>query len=99
MIDPKVIDELARRIAEVVPPGLRVLQQDMEKNFRAAMQAAFARMELVTREEFDVQTQVLARTRARLDALERRVAGLEARVPGDGAAASATASADADTPA
>lgn len=99
MIDPKVIDELARRVAEVVPPGLRVLQQDMEKNFRAAMQAAFARMELVTREEFDVQTQVLARTRARLEALEQRVAELEARLPGEGAASGAPAAADADVPA
>lgn len=89
MLDPKVIDEFARRIAESVPPGLRTLQQDMEKNFRAAMQAAFARMDLVTREEFDVQTQVLARTRARLEALERRVADLEARLPADGAESAA----------
>lgn len=89
MLDPKVIDEFARRIAESVPPGLRTLQQDMEKNFRAAMQAAFARMDLVTREEFDVQTQVLARTRARLEALERRVAEIEAGLPADGAAGTA----------
>ena len=77
MLDPKVIDEFARRIAESVPPGLRTLQQDMEKNFRAAMQAAFARMDLVTREEFDIQSQLLARTREKLNALEARVAELE----------------------
>lgn len=80
MIDPKMLDDMARRFAEAVPPGLRTLQQDLEKNFRATLQAAFARMELVTREEFDVQTAVLARTRARLEELEARVAVLEAQV-------------------
>ncbi len=82
MIDPKILDDLAKRFAESVPPGLRTLQHDLEKNFRATLQGAFARMDLVTREEFDVQTQVLARTRARLEALEARVAELEARMLG-----------------
>lgn len=80
VIDPKMLDDLARRFAEAVPPGLRTLQQDLEKNFRATLQAAFARMELVTREEFDVQTAVLARTRTRLEELEARVVALEAQV-------------------
>lgn len=80
MLDPKVIDEFARRIAESVPPGLRTLQQDMEKNFRAAMQAAFARMDLVTREEFDVQRAVLVRTRQQLDDLRMLVERLEAQL-------------------
>jgi len=92
VIDPKALDDLARKVAEAVPPGLRVLQQDLEKNFRAAMQGAFARMELVTREEFDVQAQVLARTRSRLEALEARVAELESRVLG------AAPAAQSDTP-
>ena len=78
MIDPKLLDDLARRFSEAVPPGLRQLQQDMEKNFRATLQTAFARMDLVTREEFDVQQAVLARTRARLEELEKRVTRLEA---------------------
>lgn len=77
MLDPKQLDELARRLAESVPPGLRQLQTDVEKNFRAGLQSVFARMDLVTREEFDVQRAVLERTRARLEALERQVATLE----------------------
>ncbi len=80
MIDPKLLDDMARRFSEAVPPGLRQLQQDMEKNFRATLQTAFARMDLVTREEFDVQQAVLARTRARLEELEKRVMELEAKV-------------------
>ena len=80
MIDPKILDDLARRFAEAVPPGVRQLQTDLEKNFRATLQAAFARMDLVTREEFDVQQAVLARTRTKLEELEKQVARLEAQV-------------------
>jgi hypothetical protein len=61
------------------------LQADLEKNFHALLQAGFARMDLVTRQEFDVQQGVLARTRARLEALEKQVAELEARLPGKSA--------------
>lgn len=78
MIDPKLFDDLAKRFAETLPPGLRQLQLDLERNFHAALQAAFGRMDLVTREEFDVQREVLARTRARLEALERQITELEA---------------------
>lgn len=80
MLDPKQLDDLARRLADSMPPGLRQLQSDLERNFRAALQSAFSRMDLVTREEFDVQQAVLARTRARLEALEREVAALEQRL-------------------
>ena len=80
MIDPKAFDDLARRFAEAVPPGFRQFQTEMEKNFHAALQATFAKLELVTREEFDVQQAVLARTRAKLEELEKRVAELEAKV-------------------
>lgn len=73
------IDDLARRLAEALPPGMRELQQDAEKSLRAALHAAFEKLDLVSREEFDVQTRVLARTRAKLDALEQQVAELEAR--------------------
>lgn len=82
MIDPKVFDDLAKRFAEAVPPSFRQFQAEMEKNFHAALQATFAKLELVTREEFDVQQAVLARTRAKLDELEKQVAELEARVGG-----------------
>jgi hypothetical protein len=81
MIDPKIIDDLAKRFAESVPPGLRQLQAELEKNFHAVAQAAFAKMDLVTREEFEVQQGVLARTRSKLEELEKHVAELESQTP------------------
>ena len=82
MIDPKAFEDLAKRFAEAVPPGFRQFQAEMEKNFHAALQATFAKLELVTREEFDVQQAVLARTRAKLEELEKQVADLETRAGG-----------------
>ena len=79
MIDPKAFEDLAKRFAEAVPPGFRQFQAEMEKNFHAALQATFAKLELVTREEFDVQTQVLLRTREKLALLEQRLTELESR--------------------
>lgn len=76
-MDPKNFDDLARKLAESVPGPLRQMQEDVEKNFRTIIQNAFARMNLVTREQFDVQTGVLARSRSLVDALEKRVAVLE----------------------
>ena len=77
MLDPKQLDEMAKRFTENLPSGLRDFQQEVEKNARVAMQSAFSRMELVTREEFDAQAKVLARTRERLEALEARLKALE----------------------
>lgn len=77
MLDPKQLDELARRFSESLPPGLREFQQEVEKNVRAVMQSTFTRMDLITRDEFDAQAKMLARTRARLEELERQVAELE----------------------
>lgn len=78
MLDPKPLDDLARRIADSMPKGLRVLQEDINRSVRASIEAALGRLDLVTREEFDVQAAVLARTRARLEALEAKVAEMEA---------------------
>ena len=78
MVDPKIIDDLARRVAGSMPESLRALQGDLEQNFKAALQAGLGRLDLVTREEFDVQTAVLRRTREKLRALEARIASLEA---------------------
>ena len=75
------IDELARRLMESVPPAVRGMQQDLESNFRAVLRANLARLDLVARDEFIAQSRVLERTRARLEALERRIAELESRVP------------------
>ena len=85
MIEPRHLDELAQRVAAGLPTGLRVLKEDLERNLRLALEGAAGRMDLVTREEFDVQAAVLARTRARLQALEARVAELERRLGVGGA--------------
>ena len=77
MIDPKILDDLAKRLADALPSGMRDLQRDVEKNFRAVLQAGFNKLDLVTREEFEVQTAVLNRTRAKMDALEKQVADME----------------------
>jgi BMFP domain-containing protein YqiC len=77
MLDPKHLDDLATRLAGSLPKGLQALQADIHRNLRASMEAGLARLDLVTREEFDVQTAVLARTRAKLEALEARVAEME----------------------
>lgn len=79
MIEPKFLDELARRLASAVPPGLQDFQKDLEKNFRAVLTSTFAKLDLVTREEFDVQQAVLERTRMKLEALAEQVASLEAQ--------------------
>ncbi|UXI68459.1 ubiquinone biosynthesis accessory factor UbiK [Tahibacter amnicola] len=83
MIDVRNIDELARRLAELVPPGLNAAGQDLANNFKDTLRAGLRRMDLVTREEFDVQRAVLLRTREKLEALEARVAELEQRPASD----------------
>ncbi|MCI1711446.1 MAG: accessory factor UbiK family protein [Chiayiivirga sp.] len=80
MINLKSIDELARRLGELVPPGLAEAREDLEKNFRAALQSGLGKLDLVTREEFDVQRAVLLRTREKLDLLERMLVEMEARL-------------------
>lgn len=79
MLDTKKIEEVIQSISDAMPSGLTGLQADVEKNVRAAMSATFAKLDLVTREEFDVQTQVLHRTREKLEALEKRVSELEGK--------------------
>ena len=77
MLDPKQLDELTQRLSNLIPQGIKNVQTDIEKNIRTLLQSAFAKMDLVTREEFDVQSAVLARTRSKLEALEKQVAALE----------------------
>jgi ubiquinone biosynthesis accessory factor UbiK len=76
-MDSPRIDEIARRLLESVPPGLRAIQKDLENNFRAVLRASLTKLDLVSRDEFDAQMRVLERTRARLEELERRVAEME----------------------
>ncbi len=77
MLDPKLLDDLTRRLTDAMPPAAKAMRADVEKNLRATVQAALAKLDLVTREEFDVQTKVLARTRARIEQLEKQLAALE----------------------
>ena len=72
------IDEIARRLMDNLPPAFRATQRDLESNFRAVLRASLGKLDLVTRDEFDTQSRVLERTRARLEALEARLKLLEA---------------------
>lgn len=77
MLNPNILDELSKRFSELIAASPA---KDIEKNTRAVMTSVFSKLDLVTREEFDVQREVLARTREKLSALEARVAELEARL-------------------
>lgn len=77
MFDPKLFEDMAKKMTESLPSGFQSLKSDFEKNFKTLLQSTFNKMDLVTREEFDVQTEVLARTRKRLEVLEQQVAELE----------------------
>lgn len=81
MMNTATIDELAQRLAALVPPGLKDARADLGANFRATLQAGLQKLDLVTREEFDVQRCVLLRTREKIEQLERQIAALEAVLP------------------
>ena len=73
----EAMEDMARRMGELLPPGAAQLKTDFENNARATLQSTLGKMDLVTREEFDIQQRVLEKTRARLQALEERLAKLE----------------------
>ncbi len=75
------LDDLAGRLAEAVPQNLKAIGEDVQRNFKSLLQTGLERMDLVTREEFDVQTAVLARTREKLEALEARLTDLQKPAP------------------
>jgi len=72
-------EEIARRLAGLLPPGLKTLRAELEDNFRAVLHSNLEKLELVSRERFDVQADLLARTQLKLKKLEERVAQLEAK--------------------
>lgn len=76
MLNPKIFDDLSAKLSEAIQSGPA---KDIEKNIRALLMQGFAKLDLITREEFDIQAQVLARTREHLTALEARIAALEAQ--------------------
>jgi BMFP domain-containing protein YqiC len=79
MLDPKQLDDLVRRVAVSLPKGAQTLRDDLTRHLRASLEAGLSRLDLVSREEFEVQSAVLARTREKLDRLEARLAELEAQ--------------------
>lgn len=79
-IDPRSLDDLARRLAQSVPPQVTALKNDLEANFKSVLQTGLNKLDLVTRQEFDVQAGVLARTREKIHTLEERLAALEAEL-------------------
>ena len=83
MLDAKTLEDLAARLTRILPPGLKGLRGELEDNFRAILRANLERFDLVGRERFESQAELLARTQARLEEMERRLKQLEGRA-GDG---------------
>jgi|GEM_PF-199095 len=77
MIDARVFDDLSKTLGKMLPPGVADAKDDFERNARATLQSALGRLDLVTREEFDVQAEVLKNTRKQLKQLEERIRDLE----------------------
>lgn len=78
MLDPKKLEEIAKNISNAIPPGVKTMADEAEGKVKQVLQAQLSRLDFVSREEFDVQSQVLIRTREKLEALEARLAILEA---------------------
>jgi BMFP domain-containing protein YqiC len=77
MKDKNFLNDLASRLSKALPESMQKMQKDLEKNFNIILQAAFTKLDLVTREEFDAQAKVLARSRKKLEELEAKVKILE----------------------
>ncbi len=78
MLNPKQLEALAKSVMDALPPNIGNLPDQVQQNLKASLSSVFAKMDLVTREEFEIQKGVLQKTRAKLEALEERVAKLEA---------------------
>lgn len=77
MLDPKKLEEIARNISNAIPPGVKSMAGEAEEKIKLVLQSQLSKLDFVSREEFDVQSQVLIRTREKLVALEARIAALE----------------------
>ncbi len=80
MLDPKKLEDLAKQIADAIPPGVKNMAEEAEGRVKTVLQSQLSKLDLVTRQEFDIQSQVLIRTREKLDSMEARVAALEAKL-------------------
>ena len=79
MIDNRTLDELAEKLSAVLPDGIKVMKRDIESNFRAVLESTFSKMNLVSREEFEVQAALLKRTQDKLKKLEHAVEELSTK--------------------
>jgi len=84
-MDTQQLEDLAAKLSQAIPPGLKGLRRELEDNFRAILRANLDRLDLVSRERFDTQAELLRRTQQRLADLEQRLAALEAAASGAGA--------------
>ncbi|EKD73968.1 MAG: hypothetical protein ACD_45C00123G0002 [uncultured bacterium] len=75
--NPDFLPKLTKKLCDALPPSLQMMKKDMEKNFHVVLQSAFGKLNLVSREEFDAQTKVLARSRKRIETLEEKIKELE----------------------
>ena len=80
MVNPKFVDDVAKRLQDAIPPSIQQMSEDLQQNFHSILQSAFAKLDLVNREEFDAQAQVLQRTRRKLEVLEKEIETLEAQI-------------------
>ncbi|WP_159817011.1 ubiquinone biosynthesis accessory factor UbiK [Colwellia sp. 20A7] len=78
MINAKKIEEIAKQVTDAIPPGLKSMASDFEDKTKTVLQRKLSQLDVVTREEFDIQTQVLIKTRTKLAELEARLTALEA---------------------
>lgn len=80
MFNAKKIEDIAKQVSEAIPPGLKTIAHDIEDKTKVVLQKKLSQLDVVTREEFDVQTQVLIKTREKLAQLEAKVAELEEKL-------------------
>lgn len=81
MFDSKIFDDIAKKLSDALPDSVQGMRKDLQKNFHSILQGAFSKLDLVTREEFDVQVKVLSKTRLKLEGLIDQVAQLEEKKP------------------
>lgn len=77
MIDSKKINDMVSKLADAIPPGVKQIPGDVEKSFKTIVKSGLSKMDMVSREEFDAQAKVLARTRKKLEQLEKRMKEIE----------------------
>ncbi|NOT84241.1 MAG: accessory factor UbiK family protein [Methylococcaceae bacterium] len=77
MFDPKAIEDIAKRLTDSMPASFSNIKEELEKNFHGILQSVLGALDLVTREEFEVQKAVLAKTRSKLEEMEKRITEIE----------------------